>query len=527
MQTSVSLTSPMQETFRVLGLRSNLASVEVLGQALGSPFEQIRLAALQTLINRGGESEMSVILERIDQCNEAELPLLVNQVSLLRSPIEAGLADRDPLKRQRSLCAIAKLHIAPQFHHLVQAAQSPEDTQQTVAAELILGLATDFGKEVRHGKRRVDDANREQLLSDLWQSILQFNDHRILLVIDAWLCALHWNDRPFKELFKESHTNPIYHVVLRQLKNSHRSQITELLAGVLWSHGPVAGAVTALGERTEQAVAIQLAELVLAFGVTPNVTKNLRTKVPFRCLGLFNFSDNANSIRHRCALIQLYSALDISPDKILHSIIQLLETKNPAVDLPCSNGLRGMRSLKTEIVVMVLSDCFETPGMEQYEPPPWKSSLRSSLERLIELYPHQAPVVRSSIQFVFSDFRCEELIKHLDNWPESHLNAYAKIVRIAEVGFVEFIERDAKSQSAVKRIRAINAVRFLGMDNGLIDVTLEALEDKNEKVRVEAIYAIASGNNWRGAIDIIRPLLGDAEQSVKTAADFALSRLES
>ena len=100
-------------------------------------------------------------------------------------------------------------------------------------------------------------------------------------------------------------------------------------------------------------------------------------------------------------------------------------------------------------------------------------------------------------------------------------------MRIAEVGFVEFIERDAKSQSAVKRIRAINAVRFLGIDNGLIDVTLEALEDKNEKVRVEAIYAIASGNNWRGAIDILRPLLSDAEQSVKTAADFALSRLES
>ncbi len=527
MQTSVSLTSQLRETFRVLGLRSNLASVEVLGQALGSPLEQIRLEALQTLIQRSGEAEMSVILERIDQCNEAELPLLANQVSLLSAPIEAGLADRDPLKRQRSLCAIAKLHIASQFHHLIQAAQSLEDSQQIVAAELILGLATLLGTEVRHGKRRADDARRVQLLSDLWQSILQFNDHRILLVVDAWLCALHWNDRAFKELFKETHTNPIYKVALRQLKNSHRSQIVELLAGVLWSQGPAPGAVSTLGERTEHAVSIQLAELVLTFGVTPHVTKNLGMKIPIHCLEHYDFSDNANSIRHRCALIQLYSNLDASPDKILQNIIHLLETKNPAVDLSCSNALRSIRSLKTEIVVMVLSDCFETPGMDPHEPPPWKSSLRSSLEHLIELYPHQAPVVRSSIQFVFSDFRCEELIKHIDDWPESHLIAYAKIVRIAEAGFVEFIERDAKSQSAVKRSRAINAVRFLGMDNGLTDVTLEALEDKNEKVRVEAIYAIASGNNWQGAIDILRPLSNDAEQSVKTAADFALSRLES
>ena len=527
MQTSVSLTSPLRETFRILGLRSNLASVEVLGQALGSPFEQIRVGALQTLIHRGGEAEMSVILDRIDKCNEAELPLLANQVSLLHAPIEAGLAERDPHKRQRSLCAIAKLQIASHFHHLVQAAQSPEDTQQIVAVELILGLATLYGKEVRHGKRRADDPNREQLLSDLWQSILQFNDHRIVLVVDAWLCALHWNDRAFKELFKETHTNPIYKVVLRQLKNSQRSHIVELMAGVLWSQGPAPGAVSALGVRTELAVAIQLAELVLTFGITPHVTKNLGMNIPIRCLEHYEFSNNVNSIRHRCALIQLYSVLDTSPDKILQSIIHLLETKNPAVDLPCSNALRCIRSLKTEIVVMVLSDCFETPGMEPAAPPPWKSSLRTSLEQLIELYPHQAPVVRSSIQYAFSDFRCEELIKHLDDWPESHLNAYAKIVRIAEVRFVEFIEREAKSQSAVKRSRAINAVRFLGMDNGLIDVSMEALEDKNEKVRVEAIYAIASGNNWRGAIDILRPLLGDAEKSVKTATDFALSRLES
>lgn len=527
MQTSVSLTSPLRETFRVLGLRSNLASVEVLGQALGSPFEQIRLGALQTLIHRGGEAEMSVILERIDQCNEAELPLLANQVSLLSAPIEAGLADRDPIKRQRSLCAIAKLNIASQFHHLVQAAQSPDDSQQIVSAELILGLATVFGTEVRHGRRRADDANREQLLSDLWQSILQFNDHRILLIVDAWLCALHWNDRAFKELFKETHTNPIYKVILRQLKNSQRSQIIELLTGVLWSQGPAPGSVTALGERTEQAIAIQLAELVLAFGVTPHVTKNLGMKIPIHCLESYDFSDVANSIRHRCALIQLYSVLDTSPDKILGSIVHLLETKNPAVDLPCSNALRCMRPLKTEIVVMVLSDCFETPGMDPHEPPPWKSSLRASLEQLFELYPHQAPVVRRSIQFRFSDFRCEELIKHLDDWPESHLNAYAKVVRIAEPGFVEFIERDFKSQSAVKRSRAINAVRFLGMDNGLTEVTLKALEDKNEKVRVEAIYTIAAGNNRQVAIEILHPLLSDAEQSVKTAVNFALSRLES
>lgn len=524
-KTSIPLNSPLHETFRVLGLGSNLASVQVLGRALASPNESVRHLALQTLIHRGGQAEMSAILERIDNCNETELPFLANHVSTLIVPIEMGLGDRNPLKRQRSLCAIAKLQIASQFHHLVHAAQSPNDPQQIVAAELVLGLACKLGAESRRNKGRTSNANRERLLSDLWQSMLLFDDHRISQIVDAWLCASHWEDQAFKELFKPARSNPVFKFVTRQLKRAHRAQITELLAGVLWSQAPRPEAVQELGERTEQAMAVQLAEYFIKFGITPMVTKNLAMKIPIQCIEQLDFADNAVSLVHRCALVQLLAAADTSPDKIIFGITKLLETRDVTVDLACSNAIRSHRSLKPEIVVMVLSDCFDAPGMKPYEPPPWKSRLRIALERLIELYPHQAPAVQSSIEFIFSDFRCEELIKHLDDWPESHLMAYAKIVRIAEVGFVEFIERDAQSQSAVKRSRAIHAVRFLGMDNGLADITLEAIEDKSEKVRIEAIYAITTGRNRNDAIEILLPLIRDEDQSVKTAANFALSSL--
>lgn len=524
-KTSITVNSPLHETFRVLGLGSNLACVQVLGGALASPIVSVRLLALQTLIHRGGQAEMSAILERIDNCNEAELPFLANHVSSLIVPIEMGLGDRNPLKRQRSLCAIAKLQIASQFHHLVQAAQSPDDPQQIVAAELVLGLACKLGAEARRNKGKTSNTSRERLLSDLWQSMLLFNDHRILQIVDAWLCASHWEDPAFKELFKPTRSNPVFKFVTRQLKHAHRTQFTELLAGVLWSQAPSPEAVQELGERTDQAMAVQLAEYFIKFGITPIVSKNLAMKIPIQCIEQLDFSDNAVSIVHRCALVQLLAAADTSPDKIIFGITKLLETQDFTVDLACSNAIRNLRSLKPEIVVMVLSDCFEAPGMKPHEAPPWKSRLRTALERLIELYPHQAPAVQSSIEFIFSDFRCEELIKHLDDWPESHLMAYAKIVRIAEVGFVEFIERDAQSQSTVKRSRAIHAVRFLGIDNGLADITLEAIQDKSEKVRIEAIYAITTGRNRNDAIEILLPLIRDEDQSVKTAANFALSSL--
>ena len=527
MQSVIPYSSSLQETFRVLGQKSNLACVEVLGQALCSPIPQVRLNALQTLIQRGGEKDIATILERIDECQEAELPLLRTQVPLLLAPIEAGLADREPLKRQRALCAIAKLRIAPLFHHLIAAAQSPDDPQQIVASELTIGLATTFGTEARYRLSRNNEANREQLLADLWQSMLLFNDHRILQIVDAWLCASHWDDAVFKALFRPTQGEPIHKIAMRQLKQSNRAQVVELLAGVLWSRGGSPEAVKVLSERNDATMAMRLAELMSKFGATPFVSKNLGMNIPIPCLEQFNFSDEAFSLEHRCALIQLLSVVDTSPDKVILGVTQLLDTKDPAVELACASAIRNLKSLKTEVVVMVLSDCFENIGMESYVPPPWKASLRTALERLLEIYPSQAPAVRSSIEFALSDFRCEELIKHLDDWPESHLKAYARIVRVAEVGFIEFIERDAQSQSAVKRSRAIHAVRFLGMEHGLSDIVFEAIEDKSEKVRVEAIHTITAGLSRREAIELLIPLLQDENTSVKTAASFALSSLES
>lgn len=527
MLTVIPYSSSLQETFRVLGQKSNLACVEVLGQALCSPIPQVRSNALHTLIQRGGEADIATILERIDECQEAELPLLRTHASMLLAPIEAGLADREPIKRQRALCAIAKLRIAPLFHHLISAAQSPDDPQQIVASELTIGLAITFGTESRYRRSKDNEANREQLLADLWQSMLLFNDHRILQIVDAWLCASHWDDAAFKALFQPTRGEPIHKVAMRQLKQSNRTQIVELLAGVLWSRGAGPVAMKVMSERNDSQMAMRLAELMTKFGVTQFVSKNLGMNIPLLCLEQFQFADEAFPLEHRCALLQLLSVVDILPDKIIQGIAQLLDSKDPAVEPACISAIRNLKSLKTDVVVMVLSDSFENIGMESYVPPPWKASLRAALELLLEIYPSQAPAVRSGIEFALSDFRCEELIKHLDDWPESHLKAYAKIVRVADAGLLEILERDAKSQSAVKRSRAIHAVRFLGMDHGLSEIVFDAIEDKSEKVRVEAIHTITAGLSRREAIELLIPLLQDENTSVKTAASFALSSLES
>jgi hypothetical protein len=175
---------------------------------------------------------------------------------------------------------------------------------------------------------------------------------------------------------------------------------------------------------------------------------------------------------------------------------------------------------------MVLNDCFDFPDIESYVPPPWKADLRIQLDRLIEAYPDQSTQFRSGIEFAFSDFQCEQMLNHFEDWSEPHLFAYAKMVRIADRTYEEFLEREARSPSAVKRTRAVRAIRFLGAQGRLLDIASAALFDKQETVRIEAIYAIASGHNREEAIELLRPFLGDSDKSVQVAANQALAQLE-
>lgn len=526
MQTATALTPQQQDTFRVLSLRSNLASVDVLGEALRSNTNAIRSAALQTLMARGGEHDMAKILEMIDHCHAEDLPILIQQVEQFVAPVEAGMASKDPVFRQRSLLAISKLQIASQFHQLVSVAQSPEDPQQIVAAQLLIELACQFGANVRNAKIQSKESIRQQLLDDLARSMAQYQEHRVNQIFEAWFCAAHWNDESFKELFQPDRRDIVAKTAIRMLKHANRREIVDLLMGILWSSGHLREAFELLGERKDQNAASVLTDRISKSGNTSLLAKNLRLGVKFNFLEEFDFRSQKYPMEQRCVMLKLISMADVSPAKLLASINAMLVEKDRQAEAACAQAIRALKNVKPEIIMMVLSNCFESPDIDTYEPPPWKAEFKKELERLIELYPVLPPEIRTSVENAFSEFKCETISNHLDDWPEAHLRAYGRIVRIAQSNCVEYLEREADSQAVSKRIRTLKLVRMLGVDGDLLDLVKDMLSDPSEAVRIEAIYAIAAERNKREVVELLRPMLMDEDNGVKVAADMAISQLE-
>lgn len=519
-----SLPKPLQSTFKVLGIPTNLASISVLECAMSSVIPSVRLAAVQTLMARGGDAEMRAIVRRIDQCQTDELAVLAPYSTMLSTPVEAALTGNDPQSRQQGLVAIAKLRIAPLFHYLITVAESPEDPQQIVATQLLDSLASEFGDQARRNLTPLSMPGREQLLEDLLQSLRRFPRHRVGAIVDAYILALHWDDEGFREIFSPIQ-DPHSGLLTKRFRTFHRTEVSELLCGTLWSKLASAGALELLIERNPTETLRTLCQLEQRFGVSPVLTKNL-SSLALPCLSDFDAGKVDPTALDMAALLRLLVAMEATPDIILRVVVQGANLNQPGVTQECVNAIRSLRTLKPEIVVMVLSDCFSLPDITPYEPPPWKASLKESIDNLLDQYYELPASVRTAVDGLFGEFRCEELFRVAETWPEAHVRAYGRIVRFADNGCVHYVDTESQSSSTAKRTKAIRMIRYLGKDERLQEIAVAALSDEHESVRIQAIHAIAYGNDRESALELLGPLLGDEDLSVKTAASQALEQLQ-
>jgi hypothetical protein len=519
-----SLAKPLQSTFQVLAIPSNLASIPVLECAMSSLIPSVRLAAVQCLITRGGDEEMRAVVRCIDRCQSEELAFLAPYSTMLATPVEAAVTGRDPEARQQGLVAIARLRIAPLFHYLVSVAESPEDSQQIVATQLLDSLATDFGAQARQQVGILSMPGREQLVEDLLPSLRRFSKHRVGAIVDAYILALHWDDEGFREVFSPIQ-DPHCGLLLKRLRTLHRSEVSELLCGSLWSKLSSANTLELVLERNPIDTLKTLCSLEKRFGVSPVLTKNLAS-LSLPCFGALELEKVDRQSLDVAALLRLLVATEATPDVILRAVVGAALIDRPDVTQECASAIRSLRTLKPEIVVMVLSDCFSLPDITAYEPPPWKASLKSAIDDLLEIYYDLPSVIRSAVDGLFSEFRCEELFQIADTWPEPHVRAYGRIVRFADYGCVHYIDTESQSTSVAKRTKAIRMIRYLGKDERLQEIAVAALSDEHESVRIQAIHAIAYGNDRESALELLGPLLADEDLSVKTAASQALEQLQ-
>ncbi len=458
----------LQTSFQLLGRAHNLAAVPALEYALRSTVTPVRIAALQALIQRGDRASIEVILRCIDLCDQEELSLLASHSNMLVGAVEAALDSSEidsVLQRQQALVAIAKLRLTPLISRLVEVAESSNDPQQIVAIQLLKGLAEEMGQVARLALVPRPSPFRDELLRSLNVAACRFVDHRIGALLEAWLSASHWEDPGFLGLFSPFQ-EPYEALLAKRLKTITKSQVGDLLCGCYWGESATVGALELFADWDDHESVRIFLDFERRFGVTPALIKNLVLAPLPRVFSPDNRNASLNALEH-CSLLRVATQANLTPDVVLRVILNAIAKPEHLQDEGVvSTAVRGMRSLgvlEASVVTMVLSDSFSLPDIDPYVPPPWKASFRGAIDEFLDRYHELPQPMQSAFDFMMSEFRCDTMLHISEIWPEAHVEAFGRIVRLVDKETMSQLHLEARSPAAQRRARAVRVAVLLGV----------------------------------------------------------------
>jgi hypothetical protein len=512
-------------TFAVLRQPKFQAGIQVLERGFMGSNAMIRFASLHALLERGTALDYAAILRCIDRSGPAELDAIRPHVHRMTEAIDQGLRSKEPETRQRALWAIAKLEIESHFRFLIDTVCDPSDPQQMVAMELTSHLARSLGYHVRNG-----DLSREQhrieLLVQLIRGLDSYTQHRVQAMLDWWGLAAHWEDRIVVDVLKDASKSESSHRIAQYLERSKAKECVELVAGFLWSQNSEGPLASLASRRNDPAFIEMIAVFYRTHGPTKELKRTFNVEdAEWSFLSHETFEDERISKSAKVCLVELMTLKSAPTEDVLPRIAWLLERVEPSLEASIKELIEHQRPMNTDLAVLALSDALDAPDIESSEPPPWKQTLRSALETIIEVFPRLSARIQAALSNFFRDFKCHTLLEKLLDWPGGHLAAYAKLTRIAHPDFIDELMSELNAQAPQRRQRGVQATRLFGLDQALEDLVIGKLDDPVDDVRVEAIHALADACDRQNAIALVQPLILDANPAVQQAAEVALQHL--
>ncbi len=485
----------------------------------------IRSASLQSLLDRGTDYDYAAILQCIDRSSTVELDRIRPHASRMREVIDQGLASSDPEIRQRALWTIAKMEVESHFRVLIDVICNPDDPQQMVAIELASALVKSIAHRRKNSNIGQDNA-RLALMVEFARGLESYPQHRVQIMFDWWVATAHRDDEITLNIVREAHEDESYQRIVHHLERSKTRECLELVATFLWSkHGGQHLAMVAAARNDVGFVEV-LGSLCRRFGLTKELAANLNLPgISFRFLNKETFEDQRISVQAKISLVELMTLRTLSTEEILPRIHWLLKNMDSRVEEEIALLLDHQKPLNADIAVIALSDALDSPDIESSVPPPWKQSMRESLEGLISAYDRAGSRLQSSIANFFRDFKCEKLLEKLLEWPVAHLAAYARLNRIADSRYIDILMIEMDASSPIRRQRGIRAAHLYGMDRGVEAIIVNKLDDPVDEVRIEAINALADAVNREQAIIQLSPLEVDSNPDVHQAAERSLMKL--
>jgi hypothetical protein len=504
---------PRALTWSVLERTRNQAAINTLAAGLTSQVPGLRHRCIQALIVREELEAREAVLRHWGNYDVEDLKLLHAEsrkfVEAVKSLFKLGSL---PEKRA-VLAAINDLDMTDSIDEILEIVVDQRHALCPQATQCLLEMCRRWGAHARAGKDV--PSRRGPMLEKMYNKLAQFYEHKNVNLVDAWLSLAHWDDAQQRQLISDPR-QAAYRCVLKQLRQSQRPAIVQLLAGYLLRSTTPTTVLDILCQRPEEAVAIEIAKIIddQSLGAALKCLKRLPALESLKHIDAERNLSVGIELEKRLWLMVAASSNELG--QVLRGALKLSKHGTRDARQTAASMLRRCRRPDLDTLVATL----QAASLEETNPNHTGNVIRAIAAWL------QSPSValkKAAADFL-QDFTIERLLDQSRVWPTQLCKAMAGIVMIAESNITEVLSRELQSPAPKRRLSALQAAQILGCVQEVSQVLLPLLEDPRLEIRVRTIDLL-SALGHESLEQIIPALLNDASTDIQDAAGRAIRRM--
>ncbi|GIW99342.1 MAG: hypothetical protein KatS3mg111_2675 [Pirellulaceae bacterium] len=508
--TGTSLPLPRAATWEVLQRSRNMAVVAVLAQGLASPRSDLRRRALQSLIARDDEASRKEIVRAWSRLNADDRALLQKEAWKYPATIGDVLQHGSFLEKKQAIDMVGELDMVEAIDAVLHYAIKHRHALQAPANRCVLDLCRRWGQRARRGKDM--RTPRNQLINALKRQLDDLEFHQNMILVDAWLAVVHWDDSMFRGVVEDEHS-PLHSLILDRLRSSTDKEVLQLLAGFLVRPHAPRQAVDIAVARPEVELAIELAEMSEESSMAGTM-RHLRSLPPLRCV------QDATQVDRRigeATYRKFWRIVAASTDDVflvLRGALEMAAIGGESFEQAAAEMLHFGRCCHPDAIVPALQENLLTGDAEA----------RQTLLKLCQWLESESKSLRSAAIRFFERFDFEHLMERMRQWPTQMCQAMAMLTARVDPEAMEKLRRELRNASPQRRFTALLVVQALGWADRLTDELMKMLDDPKLEIRVKAIDLL-SAIEYEPLVKLIPELLADTNTDIQDAADRAARRL--
>lgn len=465
----------LERTFELLARTRQPVALDLLIAAMDSAAPSVRKLAVRSLLQRGEERGLQAIIDHWHGLDPGEIETLCEHERRLTPSIIRTLSRSTGEGVGQAIAAARRLHSLRTIPALLEIAQAADSPHQSVAIQTILHLANSLGRAARQD--RDTPSLRAPVLERLADAVRRFPRHRHADLVDAFLCAVRWEDGCLTSLLADD--EPTSQIIAQRLEHSPQPGVIQLLAGWIRRHRIPNLVQRVLRNRSDQTFRD---ELLTCVGQDPSshVLKQLRSLgTPACCRPIDRLFVQLPRTAWPAA-VHLIAASEADSLRTLRMLLDALDLHDSPTTESAIRELQKLNGIDPQVWLRAAAEIGE----------PDAGVAAQLLERMLRWLRAGDERLQAAIRELLTVLRIESLVPLLETLRPATRRQLGQVARVVDLEAVPRLSNLLRHPVLARRLQAVEGVLALQAADELLGPLVRMVEKDFAEARAAALVAL-------------------------------------